>query len=146
MAGRDTDNGLDLFLAAARDAAPEPSAALMARVLADAEALQPSPRPQVEAAPPGRPAHRVYRRQGWPARLWQRLAGGLTAALGGAGAVAGLATAALAGVWIGFAQPLPVATLIVTSGAGTASEAEFDLADLFTDEETLFGAALAAGG
>jgi hypothetical protein len=69
---------------AARADGPEPSDALMARVLADAEALQPRP-----ADPP--------RGGGAWAEVW-RLLGGWPAA-------AGLAAAGVAGLWIGAAPP-----------------------------------------
>ena len=71
----------DLFDAARRDRRAQPETALMSRVLADAEKLQPRP-----AAP--EPA----RGQFWP---------GLLRALGGWPSMAGLATATLAGLWIG---------------------------------------------
>lgn len=78
------DSALDaLFDAAPR---PAPSAALTARILRDAEAHQ----PQVEAFAP------VPQRG-----LFATLAG----ALGGWPTLGGLATATLAGLYIGFAQP-----------------------------------------
>lgn len=80
---------LDAFFTAARAAEPPVPAALLARVLDDAAAVQPRPAPV--------PA-RVQPRPGWAALL--------LSALGGRGAVAGLAAAGLAGVWIGFAQPV----------------------------------------
>lgn len=82
------DRDLDGFLAAARKHAPAPSAALMARVLADAEAAM---------APPARPASvgRLAAR-GHPLRA-------ILSALGGWAGIGGLATAAGAGVWIGIA-------------------------------------------
>lgn len=88
----------DLFVAA--QAVPcQPSDALMARVLADAMAEQPrADRSVAMAAAPGP-------RQRGPGRkllgVWQRLVW----ALGGAGALAGMGTAAVAGLYIGFAQP-----------------------------------------
>ena len=85
------DATLDALFAAARAApAPVPDA-LMARVLADAAAEMP------RAAVPA-PAVRVVPAPGWIAAL--------TGFLGGRSAVAGLAAAGLAGVWIGFAQPV----------------------------------------
>jgi hypothetical protein len=74
----------DLFFEAARAAAPVPSQALVARVLADAAAAQ----PRVAAA---------------------RARGGLFArisdALGGRGVMAGLAGTAMAGLALGFFAP-----------------------------------------
>lgn len=69
----------------------------MARVLADAYALQPQPQP-VSAQPSAAP--------GWRVRLTAALS-----AFGGMGATAGLVTATLAGIWIGFARPDLVASL-----------------------------------
>lgn len=78
-------NDLDDLFALAR--AEEPSPALLARVLADAEAVQAKPAP---------------RRSRW--RF-------LSVLLAGAGAFGGMATAALAGVWIGMAEPAPLAAV-----------------------------------
>jgi hypothetical protein len=75
---RQEDAGLEAFFEAARADAPVPSTALMARVLADAEAAQPKP-PAVG------------------------LIAMLIEAVGGWRGLGGLATAACAGLWIGFA-------------------------------------------
>lgn len=80
------DSDLDDLFGAARTAVAVPSA-LMARVLADADTHQPV----------AQPLERSRRRAG----LWA----GFLAAIGGAVGVAGLSTAAMAGVWIGFAEP-----------------------------------------
>jgi hypothetical protein len=87
-----TDPELDLFLSAARDAAPVLSDDLRARILADAQAV---PRSVPRSAP--RKAGLLARM----ARSWlpPSLAGGVTAALGG--------------FWIGAASSLPVAALDV---------------------------------
>jgi len=98
---------LEAAFAALRAEAPRPSAALMGRVLADAEA---------EAAA-------GHRRGG--------LAGLLAAVyrgLGGAPAAAGLAAATLAGVWIG-ASPPPL--LDGLAAAVWAAPAEIDVGGLF---------------
>ncbi|MDO9525381.1 MAG: dihydroorotate dehydrogenase [Gemmobacter sp.] len=100
----------DLFGAVAQRA-PLPSDVLMARVMADAVAHQ-----------PGLVAVKRVPRAG----LWDVI----LAALGGRGALAGLATATLAGVWIGFAQPLPVAAL----GLDLTGE----VVQLFPDDESFF--------
>lgn len=80
------DAGIEIYLQAAR-AAPEPASPdLMARILADAEAVQAATRRSVAS-----------RR----ARFWEhvcRLPGGWPA-------LAGFATAALAGVWLGASLP-----------------------------------------
>lgn len=85
------DDDLDTLFAMARAAPPVPSDALMARVLADAVAHQPAPRPV--AAP----------RVALPALggMWHRLAD----LFGGAGALAGMGGAAVAGLVLGFVQP-----------------------------------------
>lgn len=82
----------DLF-AAARAAPPVPSEALMARVMA--EALAEQPRPAGRVAPATRP--RLLARMVW--------------ALGGSGVLAGMGTAAAAGLYIGFVQPSGLAGL-----------------------------------
>lgn len=86
------DDRLEEFFAAARGAAPAPDAALLARVLAGAEAVQGARcAPQPES---GRAAH-----AGWLAGM----AAALGAGLGGWRVFGGMATAALAGIWIGYA-------------------------------------------
>lgn len=85
-----TEHDLDSLFAEARAEVPLPSAALTARVLADADALMPqSPgfAPRVAVVKPS---------------LWSVV----VAALGGGGALAGMTTAAVAGLWVGFAQPV----------------------------------------
>ncbi|MEP2534150.1 hypothetical protein [Shimia sp.] len=74
-----------LFDVAKTDASAAPSSDFLARVLADAEAMQPDPTTQI--------ADRTEDKPG----LWNVL----LKALGGWPSVAGLATAAAAGVWIG---------------------------------------------
>lgn len=83
---------LDAILAAARTAGADASEDFLARVLADAYAMQPQPQPAAVVAVPAA--------SGWRARLVASFS-----ALGGMWAAAGLATATLAGVWIGFARP-----------------------------------------
>lgn len=97
------DTGLEAFFAAGREYAPVPSDALMARVLADAEAGLVRPAVAVAAA---RPAAR---------RGLLRAAIG---SIGGWAGLGGLATATAAGVWIGFAglvDPLDAGGLIAPS-------------------------------
>ena len=96
------DAGLDALFAAARAAeAPVPDR-LLARVLADADAHMPRPAP---VAAPARPAAS----RGWLA--------GVLDMLGGRGAVAGLA-----GVWIGFVQPVDLGRVGLQSSAVDAVE------------------------
>lgn len=104
-----SDAHLDALFADARaQAAPQPSARVMARILADADRLQPRP---VVAGPPtpvGRRAG-MNHGQGWAstlaraaARLWPDLA-----------PVGGVGLAALAGgLWLGLAAPDLVAPLL----------------------------------
>lgn len=73
----------DLFAEARGNSETSVSPALLARVLEDAQALQPTP-PVLEAARP---------------RRWHRF----VTVLGGWPSVAGLTTAAMVGVWIGMA-------------------------------------------
>lgn len=82
------DNLDDLF-AQARDEGRDAPPALLARVLHDAETARARPEP--------------LRKSRWR--------GMFAAMLGGAGALTGMATAAIAGVWIGIAQPEPVTAL-----------------------------------
>ena len=87
------DSNLDDLFEAARAPVAVP-AALMARVLADADAVQAVAQPLLRRRP--------------------RLMAGLLAAIGGIGGLAGLSTAAMAGVWIGFAQPAALTALTDT--------------------------------
>ncbi len=83
------DPDLDRLLAAARAAPMAPSEALMARILADAEAERPA------AARPATPLPAVAApRRG----LWAALAAGL----GGSGVLAGLGAAATLGLAVGY--------------------------------------------
>lgn len=80
-----------LDMAAAQQ--PVPPDDLMARVLADAQALQPAP----VAVAPSVPA-----RRGWESFVEM---------IGGWPGIGGLATAGVAGLWIGFAPPVSLETL-----------------------------------
>lgn len=109
------DDDLDRLLAAAAQQAPAPSAALMERVLADAQALQPQPRtirPAVPTAPTG---------------LFARIA----AALGGGPTLAGLGTAAVFGVALGYLSPT---TLDYLTGTAAETAEFFPDADFLTTE------------
>lgn len=111
------ESRLDSLLALARTQPPDPSAALMARVLAEALALQPQPQPAVP-----RRAAALPRRSPWAA---------LAEAFGGRGVLAGLGAAAVLGLGLGYADPgglaeqflsdgglemVPAAELILTGG------------------------------
>lgn len=120
-----TDADLDALLAGARDHAPVPSDALMARVMVDAIAVQQNVvapaavRPRVAS-----PAERS------PVRWFERLA----AVFGGTGALAGVSLATVAGVFIGIVQPAPVAA--VTSAL--LVEMHLETVELFPSETALW--------
>ena len=105
MADRDP---LDEFLDAARTARPVPPQALMARIVDDAE--REAPRPEARDRVP----------------FWR----GLVEGLGGWPALAGLATATVAGVWIGAADPLELDPL---SLLGASSLEAADLSTGYAD-------------
>ena len=105
------ETDLESIFAAARSGRPSPSAGLTARILADAEAVQAAFQP---APAPVRP------------RRWS----GWIAAMGGNGVLAGLATATLAGLWLGFAQPAPVSTLTQTVSDAFAADAGLGAVEL----------------
>jgi len=111
------DDDLDRLLAAAARTAPTPSEALMERVLADAFALQPVAPVRREGVAAPRPG------------LLSRLVAGL----GGGPALAGLGTAAVFGVALGYLSPT---TLDYLTGSGTATDAAefFPDADFLTTE------------
>jgi len=98
----EADRELEAFFAAGRSAAAEPSAAFLVRVLAEAEAVQAE-----RMAPAPQP------RQG----IWA----GLLSALGGWGGAGGLATATMAGVWLGFAGVQGSGTLTAFLAADEAA-------------------------
>lgn len=104
---KDDDTALDLFFAEARQSAPEPSAAFLGRILAQAEAVQAG-----FLVAPAQPAA-VTR----GARFG--VLGTLLALFGGWGGLGGMATAAVAGVWIGFAGS---DTLAQVASYATATE------------------------
>lgn len=99
------DDDLDRLLAAAASAPLRPSDALMERVLADALALQPAP---------------VMLRRG-PSRSRPGLLARIAAALGGGAALAGVGTAAVFGLALGYLSPT---SLDYLTGA-TVDSAEF---------------------
>jgi hypothetical protein len=103
---------LDLLL---RSAAADlvPSDALMARVMADADAVLAERR--------GGPVDAPAPRAPWG---WLR---GVIGAIGGWPAVAGLATATVAGIWVGYAQP---GTISGVAAGVLATEPAYDLGDL----------------
>ena len=108
---------LEAYFAAARAVPPAVPDALMARVLADAAA-------EITARGAPVPPRGAVRES-----LWSQL----VAALGGRGALAGMAAAGLAGVWIGFAQPVALPFL---PDAGVV--------ELFPSDLDLLGEVLAA--
>ncbi len=126
-----SDAELDSLFAEA-EAGLAPSDALMARVLADAAAVQ-AASVQAGAGQAGavRAGERpVGREAPPPARsFWT----GLAAVFGGGGALAGLGTAALAGLYLGFAQPSALTSLT----AGFSSDVSIDSMDLMPGIDAL---------
>ncbi|WER08497.1 hypothetical protein PUH89_14435 [Rhodobacter capsulatus] len=104
------DTDLERFFRAARTAAPEPPAAFLTRLAAQAEAVQ------AETVP----ARAVPARAARP-RLG--LVSALAAAFGGWAALGGMATATVAGLWIGLAG---APTLVQAVGLGSTVSAEAD--------------------
>jgi zinc transporter ZupT len=109
------DDDLDRLLAKAARQSMDPSQALLDRVLADALALQPAPPGLALAAP---------RRRGVMSRL--------AAVFGGGVALAGLTSAAAAGVVFGYLSP---ATLDSLTGGLTGVTSES--VELFPDSDFL---------
>jgi len=97
-----TETDLDLGFAALRAAPPMPPDTLRLRVLADAATAQGRPAAVRQAGAPASP--------GAFAGLWR--------AMGGWGAGAGLATATLAGLAIGFGAPDVIPDVTGTAGSG----------------------------
>lgn len=95
---------LDQLLQRARRPVPVPDA-LMARILADAARVQPRPAPV--------------------AGFWD-VFDMLAALFGGRGAVAGLASVACAGLYLGAAQPSPLVDFaLALGGAGAVDQLDF---------------------
>lgn len=111
---------LDAVFASAKAEAMQPSQDLMRRVLADAAALQPRPAPSL-----GSVRNPVPESGGF----WAALA----ALFGGAGALAGVGSAAVAGLFIGFVQPAAFDTV---TGL-LVSTATIDQIDLIPDVDAL---------
>ena len=113
---RETDP-LEAFFKAGRSNPTEPDGALMARILADAEAQQSMTRAM---------AHPVrHRRSGWLVAL--------AGAIGGWPGMAGLATATVAGVWIGASAPpglSGVAQTVLADPSG-GYVVDYDVSDTF---------------
>lgn len=127
-AGMNGMDDLETLFRAARTDRPAPSDDLMARVLADAAALQPkaaAPAPRRVAAPA-------------PSRARTGFFAGLAALFGGGGVLAGMGTAAVAGLFLGFAQPAPVSALTAAWGGSAADSSAYDLTSgidaLFAEE------------
>ncbi|WP_146065156.1 dihydroorotate dehydrogenase [Albidovulum inexpectatum] len=124
MAERDmNDTALEELFTQARTAAPEPSPDLMARVMEDAARLAPR-----TAMAEARAGYGVVQQS----RL-SRVIGWIKDALGGWQGIGGLATATLAGFWIGYAGLAGTATL---SGVQTSTETA-DMVELMPGSEFL---------
>ena len=122
------DRELEALFAAERQREPEPSGDLMARILADADRIgaeRVRPMPVSAQAQAGQ--------GGGLARFWR----GLVDTLGGGG-MAGILTAALAGLWLGLAQPgdfAPLTQSVAQSLIGDSSS--LDQIDLIPTVDTV---------
>jgi hypothetical protein len=105
---------LDDLLATARAAAPQPSAALLARIEADGLRLLPRPPARTTRAPRG----------------LRGVLADMVLAVGGLGGAAGLASAMLAGLWVGLAQPQGLGVLTEGLTGGLGSDAALDSVEL----------------
>jgi hypothetical protein len=120
------DSVLEDFFAAARGAAPKPSADLSARILEDAEIVR------AERVHPG-DLWRSKRRNVWSEFLWL---------IGGAPAILALSTAAIAGIWIGISPPDYVAEQVQSYLQGSG----YNATDSFWAVDTLGGFTLSTAG
>lgn len=111
MTDKDIDDGLNALLAQAKATQPAASDALLARINADANRVQPRPAPS-------RPTLWRQLLDMAPTRQSWQLAGGL-------------AVAAIAGIYIGFANPT-----IIPSWAN--DEMTADISDLFVSDTAFF--------
>jgi hypothetical protein len=111
---------MDDLLAQAARVETVPSADLIARVMADADAVadagEPTPEPGAQSQT-------------------RSLRGGLLAAIGGWPALAGLATATVAGLWIGYASP---DTLDGIASGLVASQTTYEVGDFMPTLDDLF--------
>ena len=113
------DQALEVFFDASRSDAAMPSDDLVSAILADATQHQRQP----EAAFSDVREDRA-RRGGWAS---------LISAIGGWPALTGMATATVAGVWIGFAAPAQLETIsggLILTGDYTVAEETYALEDL----------------
>jgi len=120
MTEREDDRVLEPFFAAARARPPEPGPDLLARVLAEAEAVQaarPAAVRDTGAAAAGP--------SGWRA---------LIGVLGGWGGAGGLLAAGVAGLWIGFSGigALGAASTELWGGAGAILDADLGADGVFS--------------
>lgn len=115
-----SDADLDALLSDLRSHPPEADARLLARIVDDAQAVQSSRRSVRAVVPTREPA----------LRRW-------ISALGGSVALAGLGTAAMAGLWIGMAQPASLIDVTDQLSAALGREAALDYVELFPDFTTL---------
>jgi len=111
---------VDQLFDAARDSRPQPSDALMARIVADADR-------EINAGHATVAPYSAHRRRSLMTALGD--------AIGGWPALAGLTTATLAGVWIGFASPYAISDL---SDVIFSNETTYDLGDFMPDLNGIF--------
>lgn len=118
----DKDMDLDALLSEAAAERVEPSAALRARILADADAMQPQPFVINAVSVP-----KTGGIAGWFA--------GLAAGLGGARAVAGLSLAGLTGLFVGVVEPAALQSLTALL---TGEAVQIDRMDLLPATSTIW--------
>lgn len=114
MRGSNDPAFLDAYFDAGRSVALVPSDRFMARLQHDAQTQQATnltdQRSSAAAKPRSERIHRGAHVRAW----WQRGLRGVVqwaAPMGGAPGIAGLASVALAGIWLGFVAPAPVSAL-----------------------------------
>ena len=113
------DQALEAFFDAARLDTAAPSDALVSAILADAALYQPQPEILAGNIADPRPSRGLF--------------ADLMATVGGWPALAGMATATVAGVWIGFAAPAQLETMsggLILTGDYTLAEETYALEDL----------------
>jgi hypothetical protein len=108
---KETGAGLDAFFDAARAHPPAVPGDLLARVAADAAAV---------AADRARSAPVAAQPRGWR---------GILSGIGGWPALAGLATATVAGVWIGYSAP-DLGSTLSSMALSDGAEASYDIGGL----------------
>ncbi len=136
-----SDEQIEALLAQMADDAPTPSVALMERIVADAQDV-------AQAREAQKTRDRQGARQSGDGRTRQAGAGrtglagwlaNLLAPIGGWPAVAGLATATVAGVWIGYASGDGLTGLTGLSGDAISASGGAELGEFMLSYDDLLG-------